>query len=103
MNNWYVANYKGDVIGHDLSEEKAKLLAAEMQAKKIYYIEYYTGADNGIVTYNNNPGNSLDYALTFDTEEEAEKTKDKLQEEWTARLRVTYTTDDSWEAMSGEE
>ena len=33
-NNWFVANDNGEVIGHDLSETKAKLLASEMQAKE---------------------------------------------------------------------
>lgn len=31
---WFVANDDGDVIGHDMSEAKAKALAAEMQEKE---------------------------------------------------------------------
>jgi len=30
-NNWYVANDKGDLMGHDLSEEHSRLLAGQMQ------------------------------------------------------------------------
>lgn len=30
-NKWFVANDDGEIIGHDMSEEKAKALAAEMQ------------------------------------------------------------------------
>ena len=32
--NWFVANDKGEIIGHDLSEQHAKLLAAEMNDKE---------------------------------------------------------------------
>ena len=32
--NWCVANYKGEIIGHDMSESKAKLLAEEMHEKE---------------------------------------------------------------------
>lgn len=31
---WFVANNNGDVIGHDLDEMKAKMLAAEMADKE---------------------------------------------------------------------
>jgi hypothetical protein len=34
MNNWFVTNYKGNLIGHDLSESHAKILASEMQDKE---------------------------------------------------------------------
>lgn len=30
--NWYVANDDGEIIGHDMSEVSAKLLASEMRA-----------------------------------------------------------------------
>ena len=33
-NKWFVANDNGDIIGHDMSETSAKLLASEMQAKE---------------------------------------------------------------------
>ena len=33
-NKWFVANDNGDIIGHDMSETAAKLLASEMQAKE---------------------------------------------------------------------
>lgn len=32
--NWFVANDKGELIGHDMEEAKAKNLAAEMQEKE---------------------------------------------------------------------
>ena len=31
---WFAANDNGDIIGHDMTETAAKLLAAEMQAKE---------------------------------------------------------------------
>ena len=34
MNNWFVANDDGDIIGHDMGESEAKNLAAEMQEKE---------------------------------------------------------------------
>ncbi len=34
MNNWFVANDEGEIIGHDMSEAKAKALAEEMQEKE---------------------------------------------------------------------
>lgn len=34
MNSWYVVNDDGCIIGHDLSEIKAKLLSSEMQFKE---------------------------------------------------------------------
>ena len=34
MNSWYVVNDNGYVIGHDLSEMKAKLLAFELQSEE---------------------------------------------------------------------
>ena len=34
MNTWFVANDNGDIIGHDMSETSAKLLASEMQEKE---------------------------------------------------------------------
>lgn len=33
-NKWFVANDNGDIIGHDMSETAAKLLASEMQTKE---------------------------------------------------------------------
>ena len=33
-NKWFVANDNGDIIGHDMSETSAKLLASEMQTKE---------------------------------------------------------------------
>ncbi len=32
--NWFVANYTGDLIGHDMTEMAAKMLAKEMQDKE---------------------------------------------------------------------
>lgn len=32
--NWCVANYRGELIGHDMTEQEAKRLAAEMQEKE---------------------------------------------------------------------
>ena len=33
-NKWFVANDNGDIIGHDMPETAAKLLASEMLAKE---------------------------------------------------------------------
>lgn len=33
-NNWFVANNNGELVGHDLSETHAKILAEEMAAKE---------------------------------------------------------------------
>ena len=30
-NNWFVTNYNGELIGHDMSETAAKMLASQMQ------------------------------------------------------------------------
>jgi len=32
--NWFVANYKGELIGHDLDKYTAKILAAKMQEEE---------------------------------------------------------------------
>ena len=32
-NKWFVANDNGDIIGHDMSETAAKLLASEMKSR----------------------------------------------------------------------
>ena len=34
INTWFVANYKGDLAGHDMSETRAKALALTMQEKE---------------------------------------------------------------------
>lgn len=34
MNSWFVVNDNGDIIGHDFSEMKAKLLASEKQSEE---------------------------------------------------------------------
>lgn len=34
MKNWFVANYKGELIASDVSEIKAKTIAQEMQEKE---------------------------------------------------------------------
>lgn len=34
MNNWFVVNDEGEIIGHDMSEAKAKALAEEMQERE---------------------------------------------------------------------
>lgn len=59
-------------------------------AKKFYYIEYYGTFGDGYVSYDNNTCNSIDMAMTFDTEEEANAECEELQKEWNAELRVSY-------------
>ena len=100
-NKWFVANDNGDIIGHDMSETEAKLLASEMKSKKIYFIEFYGPSGNGYVSYDNDKCNSLDMAMTFDTEEEAITECKELQKEWKSELRVTFYADESWEAFNG--
>lgn len=56
--------------------------------KKTFYIEFYDGYLNGYVGYDNEPCNSLDNAMTFDTEEEAVKECKKLQKSWKSDLKV---------------
>lgn len=100
-NKWFVANDNGDIIGHEMSETAAKLLASEMKSKKIYFIEFYGTSGNGYVSYDNDECNSLDMAMTFDTEEEAIAECKELQKEWKSELRVTFYADESWEAFNG--
>ena len=101
-NKWFVANDNGDIIGHDMSETEAKLLASEMKSKKTYFIEFYGTSGNGYVSYDNDKCNSLDMAMTFDTEEEAIAECKELQKEWKSGLRVTFYADESWEAFNGD-
>lgn len=102
-NNWFVANDNGDIIGHDMSETAAKLLASEMKSKKTYFIEFYGTSGNGYVSYDNDSCNSLDMAMTFDSEEDANVKCEKLQNEWQSELRVAFYSDESWEALSNDE
>lgn len=102
-NKWFVANDNGDIIGHDMSETAAKLLASEMKAKKTYFIEFYGTSGNGYVSYDNGSCISLDMAMTFDTEEEANVACEKLQKEWESELKVNFDCDESWEALNGDE
>lgn len=102
-NTWFVANDNGDIIGHDMSEAKAKALAEDMRSKKTYIICYSGSSGDGYVGYDNNPCNSADYAMTFDTEEEAESKCKELQQEWASALTVSEDSDESWEAINGEE
>ena len=102
-NKWFVANDNGDIIGHDMSETAAKLLASEMKSKKIYFIEFYGASGNGYVSYDNDKCNSLDMAMTFGTEAEAIEECIKLQKEWISELRVTFYADETWEALNGDE
>lgn len=62
--------------------------------KKIYYIEYYGTSGNGYVSRDNESCNSLDMAMTFDTEEEAIAECEKLQKEWKSELKVSYYSED---------
>ena len=101
-NKWFVANDNGDIIGHDMSETAAKLLASEMKSKKTYFIEFYGPSGNGYVSYDNDKCNSLDMAMTFDTEEEANAECKELQKELKSKLRVTFYADESWEAFNGD-
>lgn len=63
-------------------------------AKKIYFIEFYGTSGNGYVSYDNDVCNSLDMAMTFNTEEEAKAECEKLQKEWESDLRVSYYSED---------
>ncbi len=60
---------------------------------KIFYIDAYNmRGGNCYVGYDNNPCNSLDMAMTFTSEEEAEKTKQEIQKEWKgSKLEVNFT------------
>ena len=58
-------------------------------AKKTYYIEFYGTSGNGYVSYDNEPCNSVDYAMLFDNEKEAEEKCEELQREWASLLEVT--------------
>lgn len=62
--------------------------------KKTYYIEFYGTSGNGYVSYDNDSCNSLDMAMTFDTEEEAIAECEKLQKEWKSELKVSYYSED---------
>lgn len=55
-----------------------------------YVIEYYDGCTNGLVSYDNEPCNSLDFAMTFETEDEAKRECEKLQKEWKSELRISF-------------
>ena len=59
---------------------------------KTFYIEAYDGrGDNCYIGYDNRPCISLDMAMTFDSEEEAEKAIKELQENWPySLLKVNY-------------
>lgn len=59
------------------------------QSKKIYFIEYYGASGNGYISYDNDICNSLDMAMTFNTEEEAKEECKKLQKELNSELKVT--------------
>lgn len=54
----------------------------------IYIIEYYDGAGNGYVSYDNKPCNSLDFAMKFTTRIAAENNLKALQSEWYSKLSV---------------
>ena len=63
-------------------------------AKKTYYIEFYGTSGNGFVSYDNDSCDSLDMAMTFDTEEEAIAECEKLQKEWKSELKVSCYSDE---------
>jgi len=54
----------------------------------IYIIGYSNGADIGYVGYDNNPCNSLDYAMSFSTRLEAKNNLNALQSEWKSKLSI---------------
>lgn len=56
--------------------------------KLIYIIEYYDGAGNGYVSYDNQPCNSLDFAMKFTTRLEAKNNLKALQSEWKSTLSI---------------
>ena len=62
--------------------------------KKTYYIEFYGTSGNGFVSYDNDSCDSIDMAMTFDTEEEANAECEKLQKEWKSELRVSCYSED---------
>ena len=59
---------------------------------KTFYIEAYGPGRDCYIGYDNEPCISLDMAMTFDSEEEAEKAiKEELQERWPySELKVNY-------------
>ena len=63
-------------------------------AKKIYVIEFYGTSGNGFVSFYNDNCNSLDMAMTFYSEEEANAECEKLQKEWKSELRVSCYSED---------
>jgi hypothetical protein len=62
--------------------------------KKTYFIEFYGTSGNGYVSYDNDSCDSLDMAMTFDTEESAMVACEELQREWKSELRVSYYSED---------
>lgn len=54
-----------------------------------YVISFFGESGDGLVSYDNEPCNSLDYAMLFDNEKEALEKCEKLQREWGSLLEVT--------------
>ena len=70
--------------------------------KKIYYIEFNGTSGDGYVSYDNDSCDSLDMAMTFNTEEVAIAECEKLQKEWNSELKVACCTDDNWNGEADE-
>lgn len=72
-----------------MGEEQGREAVKEKNmAKKMYYIEYNGDLGNGYVSYDNDIYDSLDMAMTFATEEEANAECEKLQKNWDSELKV---------------
>lgn len=54
-----------------------------------YAVSYFGTHGDGLVSYDNEPCNSVDYAMLFDNEKEAEEKCVELQREWDSLLEVT--------------
>ena len=53
-----------------------------------YIISYYGTSGDGYVSYENRPCNTIEEAMTFDTELEATEKRNELQKEWLSILKV---------------
>ena len=72
-----------------MGEEKGREAVKELNMeKKNYYIEFIGTSGDGYVSLDNDSCNSLDMAMTFDTEKEAIAECEKLQKEWNSKLSV---------------
>ena len=72
-----------------MGEEKGREAVKELNMeKKNYYIEFSGNSGDGYVSYDNDSCNSLDMAMKFITEEEANEECEKLQKNWNSELKV---------------